>query len=59
MPDGGADLPVSALRGIAAIAPDDVWAVGRMRKEGEWMTLIEHWDGKVWSVVPSGSQATS
>jgi hypothetical protein len=27
-----------------------------MKNDEKWMTLIEHWDGKVWSVVPSGSQ---
>src|SRR5919106_2710741 len=35
--------------GVAAIAPNDVWAVGR---SGQF-TLTEHWDGTNWSVVPS------
>lgn len=40
--------PRSPVRGIledvAAIAPDDVWAVG---------DVVEHWDGAGWSQVPS------
>ena len=39
----------SSLSGVAAVAPDDVWAVG----SSDAATLIEHWDGASWSVVPS------
>lgn len=43
------------LNSVAAIAPDDVWAVGGTGDSfgGEGQTLIEHWDGKDWSIVPS------
>ena len=34
-----------ALDAVAVVAPDDVWAVGRMHEEGRWTTLVEHWDG--------------
>jgi hypothetical protein len=46
---------VAFLKGIAAVAANDVWAVG----DGAG-TLIEHWDGTSWNVVPSpnpGSEA--
>jgi hypothetical protein len=39
------------LWAAAAAAPDDVWAVG----QSENRTLIEHWDGARWRVVPSPS----
>jgi hypothetical protein len=37
------------LLGVAAMAADDVWAVG-FDQSG---TLIEHWDGSVWTIVPT------
>jgi hypothetical protein len=48
----------SQLNGVAALAPDDVWAVGFSTplappKEAATLTLIEHWDGASWTVVPS------
>ncbi|WP_188316618.1 alkaline phosphatase family protein [Solihabitans fulvus] len=42
------------LYGVAAISDTDVWAVGQQTDSaGTWHTLTEHWDGTVWSVVPS------
>lgn len=43
------------FNGVVAIAPDDVWAVGGTGDflGGEGQTLIEHWDGTDWSIVPS------
>ena len=44
------------LTGVAAVSPSDVWAVGG---SGGWYsnrltkTLVEHWDGSRWRVVPS------
>ncbi len=44
----------AALNGILAFASDDVYAVGyQPAKNGAVQTLIEHWDGSAWSVVPS------
>ncbi|HJT59999.1 MAG TPA: hypothetical protein VJ761_26050 [Ktedonobacteraceae bacterium] len=40
------------LNSIAAVAPDDLWAVGYYNA-GFDRTLIEHWDGSQWSIVPS------
>ena len=41
------------LNGVAAIAPDDAWAVGSFGQGAPSRTLIEHWDGASWSIVPS------
>src|SRR5436190_2384747 len=42
------------LTGVAAIAPNDVWAVGTFVNGGVvYQTLAEHWDGSAWSVVPT------
>ncbi len=39
----------SSLGGVAALSSTDVWAVGQ--RGGQ--TLVEHWNGTAWSVVPS------
>jgi hypothetical protein len=43
-----------ALQGVAAISANNVWAVG-YHSTGifQGQTLIEHWNGSTWSVVPS------
>jgi hypothetical protein len=43
------------LYAATAVSASDVWAVGiqQNKKSGTWGTLIEHFDGKKWSVVPS------
>ncbi len=47
----GAD---NELYGIAAIAAQDIWAVGVYRiGTGNYNTLTEHWDGTNWSIVTS------
>jgi hypothetical protein len=45
----------SSLRGVAALAADDVWAVGNSFDPGagQTVTLVEHWDGSSWTIVPS------
>jgi hypothetical protein len=44
----------SALTGVAAISPSNVWAVGFYEKSTtSFRTLVEHWNGSKWSVVPS------
>jgi hypothetical protein len=45
---------LNGLDGVLARAPDDVWAVGVSGAPYHAdRTLIEHWDGSNWSVVPS------
>jgi hypothetical protein len=46
------------LNGVLALAPNDVWAVGFSTpvappSQAATLTLIEHFDGTSWSVVPS------
>ena len=43
------------LYGVAAIAPNDVWAVGYYYNGSYLLTLTMHWDGTQWSLVPSPS----
>ena len=47
------------LVGIAVAGPNDVWAVGWAKNaSGVPTTLIEHWNGTAWSVVPSPNVGT-
>jgi len=42
------------LSGVAAASADDVWAAGESQVPGVGLqTLIEHFNGRKWSVVPS------
>jgi hypothetical protein len=50
----------SRLTGVAAIAPDDVWAVGYNdgsehdeNRPDKSRTLIMHWNGAEWRVIPT------
>src|SRR5439155_6394359 len=43
---------------IAAISPDDIWAVGQGYHNGLVETIIEHWDGTRWNLVLSPSIPT-
>ena len=49
----------SWLTGIAAVAADDAWAVGYTQTATATRTLIEHWDGTAWTVVPSPNPGSS
>lgn len=42
----------SQLFGVEAISPNDVWAVGKSGWEDDPHTLILHWNGADWSIVP-------
>jgi hypothetical protein len=49
-------LPYATLGAVAVVSADDVWAVGEATNvagAGASNTLVEHWDGSTWSVVPS------
>lgn len=45
----------SALQAVTVAGPRDVWAVGYRQRGYTTVTLIEHWNGSVWSVVSSPS----
>ena len=42
------------FKGVTVLSPCDAWAVGFDQNSGGLdQTLIEHWDGAAWTVVPS------
>lgn len=44
------------LDGVAAVTPQDAWAVGFARTTGVlFHVLVEHWDGTAWSIRGSAS----
>ena len=46
----------SVLAGVAATGTKDVWAVGyQSPASGPYSTLVEHWNGTAWKIVPSGT----
>src|SRR5262249_56055050 len=48
------------LYAAAAVSASDVWAVGHQQSwDGTFGTLVEHWDGTSWSVVPSPDPGSS
>lgn len=53
-PGNTTTLP-NTLSGVAALASDDVWAVGTSSGADGFLneSLIEHWNGAQWSIVPS------
>lgn len=46
------------LNGVAAVTPNNVWAVGDYysTSQSAYLSLIEHWNGTNWQVVPSPSE---
>ena len=58
MPTPNVGAGTNKLNGVLALAPDNVWAVGfstpvASPKHAATLTLIEHFDGTSWAVVPS------
>lgn len=50
--------PASGLTRVTVISPSDAWAVGQSSDSSgscapQCRTIIEHWDGCMWTVVPS------
>jgi hypothetical protein len=47
----------NSLADVATLAADDAWAVGNSTDSGvsDRKPLVLHWDGHIWSVVPSPS----
>jgi hypothetical protein len=51
-PSPGADN--NELSGVAVLSPCDAWTVGSLNNSsGLQQTLVEHWNGTAWTVVPS------
>jgi Carboxypeptidase regulatory-like domain len=58
VPSPNADWPgvdKSTLEGVSGVSSKDVWAVGSAQDFASLKstTLIEHWDGTAWRIVPS------
>jgi hypothetical protein len=50
----------ASLNGLVALASDNVYAVGyQSASNGAVLTLIEHWNGKKWTVVPSPNRSAT
>src|SRR5262249_49342413 len=48
--------PIAVLTGVAARSSDDAWAVGYEQDlRSGYRTLIEHWDGKSWTIAEDGT----
>jgi hypothetical protein len=58
-PDGGSYT--NNLYSVAALAANDVWAVGEQYSYsfGSYVPMIEHWNGSAWSVVPASQYGVS
>ena len=49
-------IGVDNLQGVKAFSPTDAWAVGSLTSaSGQGRTLVMHWNGSAWSVVPSAN----
>ena len=59
VPSPNPDLTASYLTSVAAIAANNIWAVGYTGPgvPGSGDALVEHWDGKAWGVVSSQKPA--
>jgi len=49
-PIGNGDSELYAVDGLSS---KDVWAVGYKYQGSESFPLVEHWDGKAWSIIPN------
>jgi hypothetical protein len=48
----------AVLSGVDDLSPNNAWAVGEsFSGAGDGLTLIEHWNGTAWSIVPSPNPA--
>ena len=59
-PNTGIEGGNGRLRGVFALSPNDVWAVGSYFPDIEFPTLqplLEHWDGTGWEIVPGPSKS--
>ena len=52
---------INELHGVSALAENDVWAVGESTdtERVTSATLVEHWNGTQWSVIPSPNPSST
>jgi hypothetical protein len=55
------DLNQNVMMSVQAVAPNDVTAVGYVLDENNLreLTMIQHWNGSKWAIVPSPNQSTA
>jgi len=58
-PNAGGPVPNGSLAGVSCPSAHDCLAVGNFGSAGAIKTLIESWDGKSWSVLPSPNEGLS
>jgi hypothetical protein len=54
-PNVGGSAAINNFTGVSALSASDAWAVGAHTNGALALTLIEHWNGKAWKVLPSPS----
>ncbi len=61
VPSANRPSTTHSLYAVAAVSANDVWAVGEyvLNDNSDKGSLVEHWDGTTWSIVPSPSQPSS
>jgi hypothetical protein len=60
VPSPNSQKRINELNGVDAISPSNVWAVGRATSGAlDQTTLILHWDGTRWTIIPSPSPGTA
>ena len=47
------------LVGLECVSASDCWAVGDYRAGNTYQTLVEHWDGTSWTIVPSPNTSST
>jgi hypothetical protein len=52
-PDPGGPAGDNTLYSVTAVSARNIWAVGYYGQTSGNQTLVEHWNGSVWTVVPS------
>ena len=45
------------LEGVTCTSGSDCWAVGAYVTSSGYQTLVEHWDGTAWAIVPSANSS--
>lgn len=45
------------IRGLAALGPRDIWAVGEVVRHGQTEPLTMHWNGMAWATAPTPTSA--
>lgn len=61
VPSPNASTLRNSLNAVAVLSATDAWAVGSYATEGNTFTatLIQHWDGASWRVIPSPNRLTT